>query len=106
MASQPPAEDLRHEVQATLAARRELGPEYDEHFIATLTDRIVQRARLEVQRTPAPHQGLSPEMRVAVAICSLIFGIPLVAISAGIASLPGLIVVCLMIVGVNFAASR
>lgn len=105
MASQLPSNEIRHDVEATLSARRELGPEYDDHFIDTLTARLVQRARQEVQRTPVPHQGLAPEMRVAVAICSLIFGIPLVAIAGG-AGLPGLIVVALMIVGVNFAASR
>ncbi len=106
MASQLPTNDIRHDVEATLAARRDLGPEYDDHFIDTLTERLVQRARLEVQRAPAPHEGLTPEMRVAVAICSLIFGIPLVAIATGIAGAPGLIIICLMILGVNFAASR
>lgn len=105
MASQLPTNDVRHDVEATMAARRELGPEYDDHFIDTLTERLVQRARLEVQRTPAPRQGLAPEMRVAIAICSLVFGIPLIAISAG-AGFPSLILVCLMILGINFAASR
>jgi hypothetical protein len=106
MASQLPSNEIRHDVEATLSARRELGPEYDDHFIDTLTERLVQRARQEVQRTPAPHQGLAPDQRVAVAICSLIFGIPLVAIATGIAGWPGLLLVCLMILGVNFAASR
>lgn len=105
MASQLPTNDVRRDLEATLAARRDLGPEYDEHFIDTLTERLVQRARQEVQRTPAPHEGLTPEMRVAVAICSLIFGIPLVAIAAGVSGV-ALVIVCLMILGVNFAASR
>ena len=106
MSSQLPTNDVRHDVEATLAARRELGPAYDDHFIDTLTERLVQRARAEVQRTPAPRQGLTPQMRLAVAICSLIFGIPLVAIATGLTGVTGLIVICLMILGVNFAASR
>ena len=106
MASQLPSNDVRHDVEATLAARRELGPEYDDHFIDTLTERLVQRARQEVQRTPAPRQGLAADQRVAIAICSLVFGIPLVAIATGIANVPGLIIVCVMILGINFAASR
>jgi hypothetical protein len=106
MASQVPSNDVRHDVEATLAARRDLGPEYDEHFIDTLTERLVQRARQEVRSTPAPSEKLTPDMRVAIAICSLIFGIPLVAIATGMAGTPGLVIVCLMILGVNFAASR
>src|SRR5579885_3542441 len=106
MASQLPSNDIRRDIEATLAARRELGPEYDDHFIDTLTEKLVQRARLEVQRAPVPQERLTPEMRTGIAICSLIFGIPLVAIATDIASVPGLVIVCLMILGVNFAASR
>jgi len=105
MASQVPSNDVRRDLEASLAARRELGPEYDDHFIDTLTERLVQRARREMRNTPAPQEKLTPEMRVAVAICSLIFGIPLVAIAAG-AGFAALVLVCLMILGINFAASR
>jgi hypothetical protein len=36
MALQTNPDDLKRDVQATLVARRELGPEYDEHFIDAL----------------------------------------------------------------------
>jgi hypothetical protein len=87
--SQPPAnnDDVKRELQATLAARRELGPEYDEHFIQALTEKIMAQVRDQIARTPAPApprpRGLAADQRLALAICSLIFLIPLVAIAAG-----------------------
>ncbi|HEU5439505.1 MAG TPA: hypothetical protein VFU88_09465 [Ktedonobacterales bacterium] len=87
--SQPSAntDEVKRELQATLAARRELGPEYDEHFIQALTEKIMAQVRDQIARTPAPApprpRGLAADQRLALAICSLIFLIPLVAIAGG-----------------------
>ncbi len=78
------ADDLKRDVQATLEARREIGPAYDEHFIQQLTERIMAQARQEMAQAPRPTRSkLDASQRTGIAICSLIFGIPLVAITAG-----------------------
>lgn len=100
------ADDLKRDVQATLEARRELGPGYDDHFIQQLTERMMTQVRQEMARTPqrpAPRSKLDSSQRTGVAICSLIFGIPLVAITA---SNPlTFIGVIAMIALINFFAS-
>jgi hypothetical protein len=97
--------DLKQELQATLSARRELGPEYDEQFIERLATRLTAQVREEVARAPKPRPGgLSPEQRLPIAICSLIFGIPLVAIAGGIGGPIGLIVAFAALVLINVAA--
>lgn len=77
-------EDLQRDVQATLEAQRELGPGYDDHFVQSLTERMMAQVRQEMARVPAPKRDnkLDRSQRTAVAVCSLIFGIPLVAITA------------------------
>ena len=98
-------QDLQRELQATLAARHELGPEYDEHFINQLTERLTQQVREELARAPKPRRAaLGPEQRLPIAICSLIFGIPLVAISAATAGSVGLVVAFLALILINVAA--
>lgn len=101
--------DIKREIQATLAARRELGTEYDEHFLDALVEKITRQSppqRAQPSRPPQRSNALDSGQRLSLAICSLIFGIPLVAIGGGIGNLVGLIVVCFAILGINFAASR
>ncbi len=99
--------DIKPDLQATLAARRELGPEYDEHFLDALVEKItaVQQVR---QRQPELPTKKSPptDQQLGLAICSLIFGIPIVAIAGGEASLAGVVVACLMILGINVFFAR
>lgn len=104
--------EVRAETEAALAARRELGPEYDEHIAAGLAERVEQlaayrsaelqhvsaaeRAELEFART-GQRQGF------VLGIISLGVGIPITAISANVVH-PGLIGVAVSwvgIVGVN-----
>jgi hypothetical protein len=79
--------NLSRELQAALAARAELGPAYDEHVAQALADKIVAQVRREMAaaRPPKP-RGLSSDQRTGLAICSLIFLIPLVAILGGMFS--------------------
>ena len=103
MLPQPDPHDLKRELEATLAARREMGPEYDEHFIARLADQLTAQVRQEVARLPAPRpSALSSQQRTAIAICSLVFGIPLVAISGGIGGPVGLLIAFVALVLINF----
>jgi hypothetical protein len=107
MVTQPDPQDLNHELQATLSARRELGPEYDDQFIARLSEQLTAQVRRDIANAPRQHSSaLSTEQRTAIAICSLIFGIPLVAIAGGVAGGIGLAVAFVALVLVNLAAAR
>lgn len=102
------------DVAVTLAVRNDLGSAHDEAVIAEFLDRVGDRidARVEQQvaerlaAQPAPgkvdHEGL--------AICSLVFGIPITAISLGategLASLLALAISWTGIGVVNLAARR
>lgn len=101
-----PREDLR----AALAARRELGPDYDEAFIETVVDRIEETLQTRTSGSPAPRPGPAREPRptgegdhsLAMAVLSLLAAIPLSAIAVEKAGLPGLLLISTMIVLVNF----
>jgi hypothetical protein len=84
-------EQTKHELEATLAARRELGPEHETHLIDGFLDRIEREIDRRVDervaaRVPGKRRGsaLHPG-NIAVSI-------PIVAVAGGIGGLPGLIV--------------
>ncbi len=89
-------EDLvpRDEAQAALAARRELGPDYEDELAERFAERIEARLR---ERAPAKRNE-SP----AVVIISLLVAIPLIAIAGSTVGLAGVIVVCAALVLVNW----
>ncbi|WP_433461630.1 hypothetical protein [Spirillospora sp. CA-128828] len=97
----------REDLTAAMAARRELGPEYDDAFIETVVDRIEEAldARTAAPRprsrpSPAPRHG-ERDHSLAMAVLSLIAAIPLSAIGVVNAGLPGLLFVITGIVLVN-----
>ena len=116
-------ENLTKELNATLHARRDLGPEYESELIDSFLDKIgrridgqverrVRREIAEQQMTDAragfrgcPHRerhgGGWRDMRLAVV--SLVLAIPLSGIGATTAGVPGLLVTWAGIVGVNVA---
>jgi hypothetical protein len=112
----PPGDaETRRDVAAALAARAELGPEYNEHVAAGLADRIEQLAAMrtaELRRAAEVTQGddaaerTSQRQRFVLGIVSLGAGIPITAISGSVVEpgLLGLIVAWAGIVGVNVAA--
>lgn len=112
-AAAPSAPPLpREELGAAVAAREELGtrmePEVIEAFLARIESAVITRvdARVDERLRGAGHarrSGSSPT--VPVAICSLIFGIPLSAIAGEDAGLAGLLVCWLGIAAVNFAVN-
>jgi hypothetical protein len=84
-------EPTRQELEATLAARRELGPAHDRELIEGFLDRIEREIDRRVDervaaRAPRKPRG-SPLHPGNIAVC-----IPIVAIAGGIAGLGGLIV--------------
>ncbi len=107
MSPQPDAQELKRELQATLSARRELGPEYDDQFIERLVEKLTAQVRQEVAQVPRPRAPApSSEQRTAIALFSFIFGIPLVAIAGGEVGPIGLIVAFVALVLINLAAGR
>ncbi|WP_375431464.1 hypothetical protein [uncultured Friedmanniella sp.] len=106
--------EVRSDVEAALAARRELGPEYDEHIAGGLADRVEE---LVAYRTAElRHRGELPDATLELArtaqrqgfvlgIISLGVGVPITAISAANVE-PGLLGIAVSwagIVGVNLA---
>lgn len=107
------ARELKKEFDATLDARRELGPEYE----AELVDSFVEKVDTQVRRRLAeerllharggrgagadPAEGNFGE-RFGFAIITLVLAIPLSAIAAAQAHFAGLLVAWGGIVGVNF----
>jgi hypothetical protein len=103
----------REELSATLAARRELGPEYDTALVESLAERVEQvvQARVAAQQVavPPPAQAsstaLSAGQRVAIAGISLGVAIPCLAIAGDVAGVAGVAITWAGIAVVNVAAA-
>ncbi|MBA2891064.1 hypothetical protein [Nonomuraea soli] len=102
--------EIRQDLHATLDARRDLGPDYEhalvESFAARLDEVIAAKVASEVagqRKKSKKKQSGSAGTVVPVAICSLIFGIPITAIASEKAGLVGLMVVWIGIALVNVA---
>jgi hypothetical protein len=107
--AQQPGEIERSEFEALLATRRELGQDYDAALVDSFADRIEKAvgdrvAALGVEGTASGRlQVQLAKQQFTLGVVSIACGIPITAISAGIAQLPGLAVAWLGIVGVNVA---
>ena len=79
------------ELKAVVAARKELGPDHEEHLIAGFLDRIDKEIDRRVDEKIAAQRPrgrqMSPLHPGNLAIC-----IPIIAIAGGIGHTPGLIV--------------
>jgi hypothetical protein len=94
---------------ATLAARKELGDEYDKAFVTSVVERVSAEIdtrvdmRLDEIAARLPSRPIRRRGRTFMALSSLTLGIPLTAIAANFAHLPGLMVAWGGIVLVNVA---
>jgi hypothetical protein len=104
--------ETRRDVDAALAARQELGPEYGEHIAAGLAERVEQLAAYRTAElrhsSEREHQGGSLErtaqsQRFVTALVSLTAGIPVTAIAGHETGLIGIAICWGGIVGVNVA---
>jgi hypothetical protein len=94
----------KRELEVTMAARKELGPEHDEELIAGFLDRIERELDRRVderlaRRGPAKRRG-SPLHAGNLVVC-----IPIIAIAGGIGGLPGLIT-AFIVLGIVFAVAE
>lgn len=98
--------ELERELRATLSAQREIGPNYDHHLI----ENFMQKVTLSSSAPPANHAestpGLAVGLRLALAIFSLVFMVPLAAITTANSGLAALVVVGLVVLGINIAFNR
>jgi hypothetical protein len=112
-----PSEELRRDSEAALAARMELGPEYNEYVAAGLAERVEelaaahaaelrQQAELANREEAAERSGRARQ--TALAIVSVVMGIPITAIAATQVdpSVIGVAVSWAGIVGVNWVHAR
>lgn len=100
-------ESLAKDLEATVAARAELGQEYEpalvESFVERIDAQIERRVDAELQRRERDEKAGGFDTGLVYATMGI--GIPLTAIAGGIADLPGIIVAWTGIVGVNLAAA-
>ncbi|MEV6649393.1 hypothetical protein [Streptomyces sp. NPDC051219] len=111
-------QELKKELDATLQARRELGPEYESALLDSFLEKVEQRLdgtvdrrvrrQLAEQQMVAARGARSPHVvdgnfgeRFGFGIITMILAIPLSAIGAVQADLEGLVVTWAGIVGVN-----
>jgi len=109
-----PSEELRRDAEAAFAARMELGPEYTEYVAENLAERVedlaeARAAELRQQAEVANRAEQTGRGRqLALAIVSMVMGIPITAISANEVdpSIIGVAVSWAGIVGVNWVHAR
>jgi hypothetical protein len=112
-----PSEDLRRDTEAALAARMELGPEYNEYVAAGLAERVEDLAAARAaelrQEAEAANRAQAAEQsgrarQFALAIVSMVMGIPITAITATNVdpAVMGVAVSWAGIVGVNWVHAR
>ncbi|MCZ7414649.1 MULTISPECIES: hypothetical protein [unclassified Streptomyces] len=113
--------EMKRELDATLQTREELGPEYDDALVDSFLEKVDVRLneivdtrvrrRLAEQRMSAVREASSgrrgldgpsgPGAVFALAVISLVLGIPLSAVAGDQAGLAGILVAWAGIVGVN-----
>jgi hypothetical protein len=101
------SDDPRTELEATLAARRELGSGHDEELISGFLERLESRLGERRARPPKPHDpNVSAGMRFALTIVSIVAGIPITAIALTQSGIGALAICWLGIVLVVSAFNR
>lgn len=97
---------MRADAQAVLAARHELGPDYDEHLADSFADRIEAEVARRVRQRGAEQPVMKSGDRIGMFAITMGLGIPLTAIAAGTAGVTGLVVAWAGMIGCNVAASH
>jgi hypothetical protein len=95
----------REELQAHVAARRELGPEYEPELVDSFLERIEkqvgERHGKAARRDSRPHTTITP-----LVLGSLALSIPLIAVAGAQAGPFGVAMVCIALVLVNLFVAR
>jgi hypothetical protein len=97
-------EQLREELETSLAARAELGAELEPQLVEGFLDRIEERLGERAQAAAPVRRDKGQEL--GLAIFSLIVSIPLILIAGVTVGLPAVAMVCAAIVLVNYLFRR
>ena len=95
----------RDEARATLAARRELGPEYEDELVEAFAEKV-ERRLAKREKAELAHDEDRRGISLVAALVSLGCGIPITAIALSGGGLPALVIVWTAIVLVNVALAR
>jgi hypothetical protein len=104
--------ETRRDVEAALAARQELGPEYSDHIAAGLADRVEQLAAMRTaelrfeavrERKGSSLERAAQTQRFVTALASIVAGIPISVIGIHDGALIETTICWAGIVGVNMA---
>ncbi|MFC0625856.1 hypothetical protein [Kribbella deserti] len=102
-------DEARKDLRAAMAARQELGPDYEPEIIDAFLERVDARIAERVAAVPAQREPLPPPKDdpggLALAIVSVVAGIPITAIAAAQEGVIAIIICWGGIVGVNLARS-
>jgi hypothetical protein len=103
----------REDLEASIAARRELGPDYEPALVESFLDRIEERAEQRLRERDSEHarvqardqrgEQTGQERQFYLALVSLGTGIPISGIAAGTSGVAGLVVAWCGIGAVNLA---
>jgi hypothetical protein len=93
----------REDTRAALAARRELGEDFDDALVESFAQRIEQRLKAP---PPAKRTTDDKGMSLALALVSIGCGIPITAIALNLGGVPALAIVWAGIVFVNVWFAR
>ncbi len=108
----PDADIDRREVQAALHAQQELGPDMQDALVDSFTDKVERAIAVRVdaemaqQRATTGTDQPSSGARLALAIVSVGVGVPITAVAGVFAHLPGVFVVWLGLVLINYVFGR
>ena len=98
----------RDEVESALAARRELGPEYEDEildaFLAKVEERLEQRGSTYEQAEKALKRRRDHQREMILG--SMGIAVPLFVVAAIFTGLAGIIVVCATLAVIALAATR
>jgi hypothetical protein len=96
--------ETQHDLQATLDARRELGPAHDDDLVRGFLERLERRVG-PVQADPEELKRRRDHQKELI-LGGMGISVPMLAIAGFIAGLPGIIAVCAALVAVVYAATR
>jgi hypothetical protein len=108
MERQANTDEMERELRATISARREVGPDYEDHLIEAFMQKLNQRALMPPVVVQQPMRGPTSGQRLGLGIVSVACMIPLSAIALSVSGFFAFLVVAMVVLGINivFDASR
>lgn len=97
--------EIERELRATLSAQREIGPNYEHQLVENFMQKVNRHTLAPSLNQPSEPSlpNVNIALRLVLAVLSIIFLIPLAAITTANSGLAALFVVSLVVLGINFA---